>query len=178
MLDVAAPIIVGATIGYVTNWLAVKMLFWPREEKVVFGMKIPFTPGLFVRRRQDFSESIGALVESRFSNADDLYAMVQRAEDQGLVTKFLDSMGPLFRFAFLAYVRRVGPEDFKADCRRVAVTMRRARLVSTAVQQKLDDMDVAEIEELVMSVVRKELRGITWAGAVLGAAIGAVQIWL
>jgi uncharacterized membrane protein YheB (UPF0754 family) len=85
MIAVAAPLILGALIGYVTNWLAIKMLFWPREEKVLFGRKIPFTPGLFVRRRHDFSASVSKLVEKKFSNAEDLYAMVQRAEDQGLM---------------------------------------------------------------------------------------------
>lgn len=175
MFDVVVPMIVGAVIGYVTNWLAIKMLFWPREEKLVFGFRLPFTPGLFVRRRQQFSSSIGNLVESKFSNAEDLYSMVQRAEDQGLINKFLGNMGPIFRFAFHTYMRKVDPEDFKSDCRKVAVTMRRARVVSQTVKQKIDDMSVDDIENLVMSVVQRELRGINWVGAFLGCLIGAVQ---
>ena len=38
--------LIGAVIGYITNWLAIKMLFRPREAKYIFGMKLPFTPGL------------------------------------------------------------------------------------------------------------------------------------
>ena len=41
----SAPLL-GALIGYITNWLAVKMLFRPREAKYLFGHRIPFTPGV------------------------------------------------------------------------------------------------------------------------------------
>lgn len=36
----------GGIIGYFTNWLAIKMMFRPHKAKYIFGMKIPFTPGL------------------------------------------------------------------------------------------------------------------------------------
>ena len=38
--------IIGGVIGYSTNWLAIKMMFRPHKAKYIFGMKIPFTPGL------------------------------------------------------------------------------------------------------------------------------------
>ena len=41
---IAAPLI-GALIGYCTNYIAVKMLFRPRHEKYFFGHKVPLTPG-------------------------------------------------------------------------------------------------------------------------------------
>ena len=37
--------IIGAIIGYFTNYIAVKMLFYPRKEIKVFGHVLPFTPG-------------------------------------------------------------------------------------------------------------------------------------
>ena len=46
------PIIVGAIIGYFTNWLAIKMLFRPHYEKKIFGIKIPFTPGLIPKEKR------------------------------------------------------------------------------------------------------------------------------
>ena len=39
------PPLVGAVIGYFTNMIAVKMLFFPHEEKRIFGHRVPFTPG-------------------------------------------------------------------------------------------------------------------------------------
>lgn len=56
------PIIVGAIIGYATNWLAIKMLFRPHYEKRFMGIKIPFTPGLIPKEKERISKNIGETV--------------------------------------------------------------------------------------------------------------------
>lgn len=56
------PMIVGSIIGYFTNWLAIKMLFRPHEERRIFGVRVPFTPGLIPKERYRISESIGKAV--------------------------------------------------------------------------------------------------------------------
>ena len=43
--------IVGGIIGYVTNDIAIKMLFRPHEAKYIFGHKIPFTPGIIPKEK-------------------------------------------------------------------------------------------------------------------------------
>lgn len=178
MIDVVLPIAMGALIGYVTNWLAIKMLFWPREPKHIFGLRVPMTPGLFVRRRSEFSAAIADLAEDRFVSGEDIYAMVQRAEDQGVLDKFLDEMGPVFRGAYALYARKVTPEDFKGDCRRIAEAMRSSSAVSAAIVKKIDDMSSTEIETMVLTVVKREFQAITWLGAVLGGLIGVSQVFL
>lgn len=55
-------ILVGAVIGYITNWLAIKMLFRPHEEKRIFGMKVPFTPGLIPKERKRIAKSVGEAI--------------------------------------------------------------------------------------------------------------------
>ena len=57
------PPVVGAIIGYVTNVVAIKMLFRPLAEVRVFGVRLPFTPGILPRERRKLAESIGAMVE-------------------------------------------------------------------------------------------------------------------
>ncbi|WP_105615236.1 DUF445 family protein [Vallitalea okinawensis] len=58
--------IVGAVIGYSTNWLAIKMLFRPYTEKHIGNIKIPFTPGLIPKERErianKISEAVGGYV--------------------------------------------------------------------------------------------------------------------
>ena len=54
--------LVGAVIGYITNWLAIKMLFRPHEEKRVFGVKVPFTPGLIPKEKERIAKSVGSTV--------------------------------------------------------------------------------------------------------------------
>lgn len=53
---------IGSTIGYVTNWLAIKMLFRPHSEVRIFGKRLPFTPGLIPKERFRISSSVGATV--------------------------------------------------------------------------------------------------------------------
>ncbi|MCF6464995.1 DUF445 family protein [Clostridium sp. Cult2] len=76
------PILVGATIGYITNWIAIKMLFRPHYEKKIFNLHVPFTPGLIPKERNRIAKSIGeavgvyllspdVVVKSLFSNKND-----------------------------------------------------------------------------------------------------------
>lgn len=64
-------VIVGAVIGYLTNWLAIKMLFRPRTEKRILGVKVPFTPGLIPKEKdriaRNVSESVGEHLLNRES---------------------------------------------------------------------------------------------------------------
>lgn len=64
------PIIVGAVIGYITNWLAIKMLFRPHYEKRFFGIKIPFTPGLIPKERDRIAKSIGDTIGTHLLTSD------------------------------------------------------------------------------------------------------------
>ncbi|MDR1144207.1 MAG: DUF445 family protein [Spirochaetaceae bacterium] len=57
------PLIVGALIGYVTNAVAIKMLFRPLKPVRFLGVKVPFTPGVLPRERHKLADSIGAMVE-------------------------------------------------------------------------------------------------------------------
>ena len=57
-----SPPVVGAVIGYVTNDIAIKMLFRPLTEKRVFGVRVPFTPGILPRQRHQLADNIGRMV--------------------------------------------------------------------------------------------------------------------
>lgn len=61
-MKILIPVFVGAIIGYCTNWLAIKMLFKPLEEKKILGIKIPFTPGLIPKERYRIAKSVGEVV--------------------------------------------------------------------------------------------------------------------
>ena len=57
------PPVIGAFIGYVTNAIAIKMLFRPLKEIRLLGVKLPFTPGILPRERGKLADSIGRMVE-------------------------------------------------------------------------------------------------------------------
>ena len=60
----------GSVIGYFTNWLAIKMMFRPHQPKYVFGMKIPFTPGLIPKERGRLAEAIGSSISENLMNKE------------------------------------------------------------------------------------------------------------
>ena len=51
--------LVGAIIGYITNWLAIKMLFRPHKEIRIGKFKVPFTPGLIPKEKSRIAKSVG-----------------------------------------------------------------------------------------------------------------------
>jgi len=57
------PPIAGAFIGFVTNVIAIRMLFRPLKEIRVFGIRLPFTPGILPRQRKKLAQSIGSMVQ-------------------------------------------------------------------------------------------------------------------
>lgn len=60
----------GSVIGYFTNWLAIKMMFRPHQPKYVFGMKIPFTPGLIPKERGRIAEAVGSSISENLMNKE------------------------------------------------------------------------------------------------------------
>ena len=58
------PVVLGAVIGYITNAIAIKMLFRPLSEKRFLGIRIPFTPGIIPKQRYQLSDNIGEMVSN------------------------------------------------------------------------------------------------------------------
>ena len=60
----------GSAIGYFTNWLAIKMMLHPFEAKYIFGMRIPFTPGLIPKERGRIAEAVGTSISENLMNKE------------------------------------------------------------------------------------------------------------
>ncbi|MGB0592396.1 MAG: DUF445 domain-containing protein [Myxococcota bacterium] len=61
--DIALPI-VGALVGTVTNWLAIQMLFYPRQKKRYLGI-IEYQ-GMFPARQQEIAAGLGSVAARDF----------------------------------------------------------------------------------------------------------------
>lgn len=64
------PPVMGAIIGYFTNWLAIKMLFRPLKPITWGGITLPFTPGILPRERNRLARSIGDTVATELLTPD------------------------------------------------------------------------------------------------------------
>ncbi|CDR21150.1 DUF445 domain-containing protein [Staphylococcus argenteus] len=56
-------IVVGAIIGGITNVIAIRMLFHPFKPYYIFKFRVPFTPGLIPKRREEIATKIGQVIE-------------------------------------------------------------------------------------------------------------------
>ena len=68
---IIAPL-VGGVIGYITNDLAIRMLFRPRKAVYVGKFHVPFTPGLIPSQQGRIAQSIGGVISSQLLNEDTL----------------------------------------------------------------------------------------------------------
>jgi len=83
------PVLIGALIGYFTNYLAIKMLFRPRKAIYLGKLRLPFTPGVIPKNQSRIAESVGLAVESQLLTSDD---MVQRIANSTLKAEFTGSI--------------------------------------------------------------------------------------
>ncbi len=58
----AAPPVIGAIIGYVTNRVAIKMLFRPLRAWRIGGIRVPMTPGVIPSKRFELAQNMGEVV--------------------------------------------------------------------------------------------------------------------
>jgi uncharacterized membrane protein YheB (UPF0754 family) len=75
LIEYIIPPITGAFIGYSTNWLAIKMLFKPYNEVRIYGIKLPFTPGLIPKRRDEIAKSIAKVIRQHLLNPETLHKL-------------------------------------------------------------------------------------------------------
>lgn len=80
VLVYAIPPTAGAVIGYVTNALAIRMLFRPLREYRIGPVRIPFTPGIIPRQRARLADSIARMVGTTLLTPDTLVAHLQRPQ--------------------------------------------------------------------------------------------------
>ncbi len=83
------PPILGSIIGYVTNAVAIRMLFRPFREWRVIGIRVPFTPGIIPRQRYKLAENIAEMV-SRELLTDD--AVLRRTESESFQSSLNESV--------------------------------------------------------------------------------------
>ena len=62
--------LVGAVIGYVTNWIAVKMLFKPTKAIYIGKFQLPFTPGIIPKNQARLAHGISSTIATSLLNED------------------------------------------------------------------------------------------------------------
>ena len=81
---ITAPLL-GGIIGYITNDIAIRMLFRPHTAKYLFGIHIPFTPGLIPKEKGRLADAIGGTISENLMSKEVLEKYLLSEEMVGKV---------------------------------------------------------------------------------------------
>lgn len=92
---IIAPLL-GGVIGYITNDIAIRMLFRPHKAKYVMGVHIPFTPGIIPKEKGRIADAIGGVISENLMNkvvleryllSDDMVSKVRLSVEELIETQ-------------------------------------------------------------------------------------------
>ncbi len=181
--------LVGGLIGYITNKIAVKMLFRPIRPINLILFKIQ---GVLPKRKDELSKSIARIIKNEFLDEDDILNSLLTNESKTKLKKALedelinqvDNFLPPAAKALLGStleikLRTAIDENGDLLIERLVNKLKDGTTsyidVEKLVKEKIDKLDFKEIEKIVLDLTKKELRHIEKIGLVLGLAIGFVQ---
>ena len=130
MVEFIAPPILGGVIGYITNDIAIKMLFRPRKAIYIGKFHIPFTPGLIPKQKDSIARSIGSVISTQLLNRDTVINTV--TSDESLDKVYISIMN--------AVQKRRNDERIIADVIMYKVSIQES--ITLAVSSKINDADI------------------------------------
>ena len=164
LLSYAGPPLLGAFIGYLTNKVAIRMLFRPLKPWYVLGMRLPMTPGIIPSKRHELAENIGEMVGEHLMTATDIGAALSAERFQNHLHRLVDTrvkdvlgrdLGPVITIVprrFRAYAK-IGIRTLKYHMREGVHRYINSELftetVSDAVQAQLATLGNSELDGLI-----------------------------
>ena len=187
--------LIAALIGWATNYLAIKMLFHPREPKKILGLSFQ---GVFPKRQNQIAEKLGTLVANELFSMKDIGQRIEELSTQPeameevgkriektIRGKLISAFPMLSMFLSDDMIEKVTNlfkgelEDFmKASASGLALKMEESIDVEALVREKVSTFSSDKVEELLIGFMEQEFRFIEKIGAVLGFFIGCVQVAL
>jgi uncharacterized membrane protein YheB (UPF0754 family) len=191
LIELLIMTVVGALIGWFTNYLAVKMLFRPIRPRRVPLIKIELQ-GLIPRRREEIAVTIGATVEKELLSVKDLVSRLIEGENRlelirsirARILAVIEERIPSFiprgiKQAILSRVRDTVTQEignFVDNSMGDLIEQSVQKInISNMVEQRIKNLELEEVELLTLEIASKELKYIEYLGGVLGAVIGLIQ---
>ena len=153
---IIAPLL-GGIIGYITNDIAIRMLFRPHNAKYLFGIKIPFTPGIIPKEKGRIASAIGGAISENLMSKD---VLEKNLLSDKMITKIRLSINSFFETQknnqetvrdFLAHYLTANDTDRLIHGLKEGLT--------DQVSTKLGESNLGEqISEVVMEHVSSKLR--------------------
>ena len=185
-------IIISGAIGWITNWVAIKMLFRPHKE-INFGLfKIQ---GLIPKRRAEIGTGIANIIQNELISVKDVISNIDREEFSKRLNNLIDDVldknlkkkvkekFPLLQMFFTDKVAKDVGNTIKD------IVMENQEKIfeifsnyaeenidfEVIISDKISNFSLDKLEEIITLLANKELKHIEVIGAVLGVLIGAIQ---
>lgn len=189
------PVLLSAFTGWITTWIAIKMLFHPRNPVNIFGWKVQ---GIFPKNQQLIAQKLGQVVSKEFLSFAEIEAKVTspdnlqklKPEIEKHVDKFLrEKLGELFpmlsmfigektinqlKTAFLVELENLFPILMKNYMGKLEQDLDLEKIVT----EKVAGFSSEKLEEILHQITKKEFQFLEVIGGIFGLLIGLLQVLL
>ncbi len=187
--------IISAFIGWITNWVAIKMLFRPKQPKKILGITFH---GIFPKRQVQFAEHLGKLVskellsfsdiEEKIIHPDNLkkiMPLVDEHIEHFLKNKLSTALPMLSMFIGDKTIQQL-KETFMVELEELFPILMKNYIGSLQkeldlekiVIEKVSNFSSEKLEEILLQIMSKEFKFVEIIGAVLGFMIGLLQVFI
>lgn len=177
---IIAPLL-GGVIGYITNDIAIRMLFRPHKAKYLFGIHIPFTPGIIPKEKGRIAEAIGGVISENLMNKEvlekyllskDMVGKVRAAIEEFITTlqKNTETVSQFLEH----YLSKEEIESVASDINQNITKQTYEKLADTSVGEKVAHIAIDHVaQKLTIDGAQELLSGIGGAlGGIGGMAAG------
>ncbi|MFP4203305.1 MAG: DUF445 domain-containing protein [Opitutales bacterium] len=185
---------IAAGIGWLTNWVAIQMLFHPRKPMRVFfwGWQ-----GLIPRRQPQLASESAEIIEREILQQHMIQHEIRKIDLEPYLNRVAHTLvweriGPQLRsFPLLGgfindntlgKFETIAAAEIKKEAVPLMENVAGRFEASVNLKQMIEDniasFDIDRLEQIVTAVAKREFRTIERLGAVLGFIIGCVQILL
>ena len=182
--------IIGGLIGYLTNVVAIKLIFRP-----INPIKIPILNieimGMIPKRKSEIAATIGQIISEQFLSIDEIIDGIITDEDKDNITNYiklkikliLDEKMTLIPGTIKSlvqnYISDIIEDEIKSSIdelsEEIIIKANNRINIEEIVKNKINELDLYELEEIILTIVKKELRHIEVLGLILGFLIGIIQ---
>jgi uncharacterized membrane protein YheB (UPF0754 family) len=184
---------VSAFIGWITNWQAVKMIFWP-ERRVGWG-RLSWQ-GIIFHHADKFASNLGHLAENHLMSGREAVAKLNLGAIETLIARSLERKAPdlvaqaaelirpgawasvaePMRAMVVAQVQTKSQSIARELAAELAPAVASELNIDEVVRAQLSGDNVRRLSRLTHQIGYQEFRFIEWSGAVFGLVIGLAQL--
>ncbi len=183
--------LVAAFVGWITNYIAVKMLFRPIRPIRILGLCIQ---GVIPKRIADMAEKLANIVEKEFISVDDIMRTIEQVKLEGeveiLAEKLIEAtkqtvlkkipIPPSIGNSLFPKLNALIVQEMNGNLnllvRKILEEIRKGANPREIVVAKTKSYDVEALERMALEVAGRELRYIEIYGGVLGLFVGLIQL--